>query len=77
LIADLPYAHETVGDYVDVNFFDPLNPGQLADLMDGYLKGTLCPQGSHQAFIDEPYAANWEELIRLVVDDPVMPSGVD
>lgn len=77
LIADLPYAHETVGDYVDVNFFDPLNPGQLADLMDGHLKGTLCPHGSHQAFIDEPYAANWEELIRLVVDDPVMPSGVD
>ena len=77
LVADLPYAHETVGEYTDVNFFDPLNPVELADLMGEHLKGLLRPQGSQRIFIDEPYAASWEELIRLVVGDPVKSSGVD
>ncbi len=73
LVADLPYAHETVGAYADVNFFDPQNASQLADLMEAHLKGTLRPHVHKQPSIAEPFAANWEELIRLVVAD----TGVD
>jgi len=75
LVADLPYAHETVGAYAHVNYFDPQNPVQLAELMDAHLKGTLCPQAKGYVSIAEPFAANWEELIRLVVAEPVNSYG--
>lgn len=70
LMADLPYAHETVGTYAHVNYFDPQNASQLAGLMEAHLNGTLHPQAQKSGSITEPFAANWEELIRFVVAEP-------
>jgi len=70
LVADLPYAHETVGAYDRVSFFDPLAPDQLADLMEAHLRGALHHQPHEQPSIAQPFAANWDELLRLVVGEP-------
>lgn len=69
LVADLPYAHETVGRYDGASFFDPLAPDQLADLMEAHLRGVLHPCPHEQAPIAQPFAANWEDLLRLVVGE--------
>lgn len=69
LVADLPYAHETVGAYDRVSFFDPLAPGQLADLMEAHLRGGLQPQPHEQLPTAQPFAGSWEELLRMVVGD--------
>lgn len=69
LVADLPYAHETVGRYDGASFFDPLAPDQLADLMEARLRGVLHPSPHEQLPIAEPFAANWEDLLRLVVGE--------
>lgn len=73
LVADLPYAHETVGAYDQVSFFDPLVPDQLADLMAAHLRGELRPPPHQQRAIAQPFAANWEDLLRLVVDERLDP----
>lgn len=73
LVADLPYAHETVGTYDHVRFFDPLAPSQLAGLMEAHLRGLLNPQQHKQPPIAQPFAANWGELLRLVVGKPIDP----
>jgi len=70
LVADLPYAHETVGTYDRVSFFDPGNPSQLADLMEAHLRGALHPHPHESPAMPQPFAANWEELLRLVVGEP-------
>lgn len=41
LAADLEYAHETVGEYDLVNFFDPNDAQQLADKMEDFICGKL------------------------------------
>ena len=69
LVADLPYAHETVGAYDRVSFFDPLVPGQLAELMEAHLRGVLHPRPHEQPSIAQPFAGNWEDLLRMVVGD--------
>lgn len=69
LVADLPYAHETVGVYDRASFFDPRDPIRLADLMESHLRGTL-PRCAHpQQSPAEGVAADWEELLRLIVGD--------
>lgn len=73
LVADLPYAHETVGDYDCASFFDPLVPSQLADLMEAHLRAALHPRPHKQRPIAQPFAANWDELLRLVVGKPLDP----
>lgn len=70
LVADLPYAHETVGAYDRVSFFDPVAADQLADLMEAHLRGTLHHRPHEQPSIAQPFAANWDELLRLVVGEP-------
>ncbi|MBQ0799699.1 MAG: glycosyltransferase [Porticoccaceae bacterium] len=73
LVADLPYAHETVGDYGKVIFFDSLDPNQLADFMEAQLENELQVGVHTQSDIAQPFAANWDELIRLVIGEPVSP----
>lgn len=69
LVADLPYAHETVGAYERASFFDPSAPSQLADLMEAHLRGVLQPRPHEQFPPAPPFAENWEDLLRMVVGD--------
>lgn len=68
LIADLPYAHETIGDYDKVVFFDQNNPGQLADYMKDLIDGRLKYNGNRRVEIEEPFAENWGQLFKILLD---------
>lgn len=41
LAADLPFAHEVLGDYENAYYFDPFNPQALADLMEKVISGEI------------------------------------
>jgi glycosyltransferase involved in cell wall biosynthesis len=69
LVADLPYARETVGEYDLVTFFEPQSPELLADLMAAIISGVWQPTGNSQRPPVPPYAANWGELWALIVED--------
>lgn len=68
IAADLPYAHETVGAYERVAFFDPDDPKELARIMAGAIHGEEVFHPSTAATIEEPYVSNWQELWNLLLD---------
>lgn len=72
LLADLPYAHETVGTYGDASFFHPDDPTALASLMQKLSQGKLHPECAVAADIAAPFADGWRELfnILLQIDQP-------
>lgn len=67
LVADLPYAHETVGRYDKAKFFDPTDECQLADcmmaLMEGRLQFDLCDPIEPP----QPFAPDWERLFGILL----------
>ena len=66
ILADLPYARESVGTYDGVRFVDPGNAHELADIMlDAHHHGWRSPPVEN-APPAEPFARNWEELIDTV-----------
>lgn len=67
LAADLPYAHETVGNYGQAAFFDPYDSDVLADLMDrASTRENVFAPSWHQDPV-HPYARNWAELWPLLL----------
>jgi glycosyltransferase involved in cell wall biosynthesis len=71
LAANLPYAHETVGDYGRVAFFDATGASDLARLMKGAALGLEVFGTTVAAPIAPLFSRNWEELwlILLAVGD--------
>lgn len=67
LLADLDYAHETLGTYDKVNFFDPDDPVQLAGLMKGLINKTAVFQKTEENFISAPFTQNWKELFDILL----------
>lgn len=67
LIADLPYAKETVGDYDLVSFFSVKSANALADLMQSLLENKWKPAGNEYPSPKAPFAANWEDLWRILI----------
>jgi glycosyltransferase involved in cell wall biosynthesis len=62
LVADLPYAHETVGSYDLVSFF-PVEAAQaLADLMESMINRTWVPTGNDPVKPSAPFAPDWGSL---------------
>lgn len=68
-LADLPYAHETLGGYDKACFFDPTSPAALAALMQTYLNGSLVFQPQISSVVAPPLAESWEDLIRFLITD--------
>lgn len=66
LVADLPYAHETVGSYDRVGFFPPADAGALADLMQEVIEHRWQPDGAMGDEPSQPFARNWDELWHLL-----------
>jgi glycosyltransferase involved in cell wall biosynthesis len=62
LVADLPYARETVGTYDLVSFFTAESPEALADLMQSMVKQTWQPTGNHHSDPSAPFAPDWASL---------------
>ena len=66
LIADLPYAHETVGTYDKVMFFDPNDASSLAARMQDAMEGKAFEPHS-ATLIQDPFARNWTELFQIIM----------
>lgn len=68
LLADLPYAHETVAGYDKVHFFNPESCWMLASQMKSLVEGNnimLKHAGSN--VIAEPLAKSWQELFNMLL----------
>ena len=66
LIADLPYAHETVGTYDKVSFIDPYDAKGLANKMKSLMDGTFNFSGAVTTSPESPFVSNWRELLMLL-----------
>ncbi len=67
LLADLEYAHETLGDYNKVNFFAPDNPQQLALLMKNIISKKSNFEITKQQTVNPPFTQNWQELFDILL----------
>ncbi|MGN0151056.1 MAG: glycosyltransferase [Wujia sp.] len=68
LVVDLPYAHETVGSYDKVDFFESDNENELADKM----KKSILGKNEFFEVVEDkpkqPYCEGWDELLRYLCD---------
>lgn len=67
LLADLGYAHETLGAYDKAKFFDSRDPRQLASAMKGVVQGTIVFDQKRAAGVPEPFARGWKELFDILL----------
>ena len=68
LVADLPYARETVGTYDLVSFFPAESAEILADLMQSMVEQTWRPTGNHHADPAAPFAPDWASLWGILIN---------
>jgi glycosyltransferase involved in cell wall biosynthesis len=75
LVADAPYARETVGTYNTVSFFPPREAEVLANLMQALIEGNWVPSGNEGSMPAEPFAQDWPQLLHLLTSDldPTLP----
>lgn len=71
IIADLPYAHETIGTYDKVAFFNPNERVSLAKIMKELISGEekKVLNKVTEDSIDKPYAEKWYETMKLILND--------
>lgn len=69
LIADLPYAHETVGEYGAVRFFQPDCPDELAVIMERFMDNDLQMERLEAISIASPFAENWDALFAILLGE--------
>jgi hypothetical protein len=67
ILADLDYAHETLGIYNKVKFFEPNDSVQLAAVMKGMISSTAVFEKAEGNVIPEPFARNWDELFNILL----------
>ena len=67
LVADLPYARETVGTYDLVSFFPVESADALANLMQSMIEGAWTPTGNHRCDPEAPFAPNWASLWAILI----------
>jgi glycosyltransferase involved in cell wall biosynthesis len=66
LIAELPYAHETVGTYDKVSFIDPFDAIGLANKMQSIMDGKFEFSGALAIAPESPFVSDWRELLLLL-----------
>ncbi len=67
LLANLPYAKETVGNYDTVSFFDVNKPQELADLITEFVNKTIVYQGNKYPYTDKDQLKTWFELFDYML----------
>lgn len=65
-LVDLPYAHETLGNYDNVCFFSPSSENDLAEKMNNFLEKKNVLSTHKAEIIEQPFAENWEKLLELI-----------
>jgi len=69
LLADLEYAHETIGSYDKVKFFNPDDSDQLALLMKGVIDRKINFQATEARKINPPFAQDWKQLFDILLSN--------
>lgn len=67
LAADLPYAHETVGQYERAAFFDTKSEAQLVAMMKHAICGEPIFRSTAEKKIAPPFSRNWTELWQILL----------
>lgn len=67
IAANLPYAHETVGNYYKVNFFDIDNPSELAEIMKSYINHSPKYKPQTNVLPKQPFVNSWHQLIETII----------
>lgn len=67
LVADLPYAHETVGTYDKVYFFNQNKADDLAELMEREILQKNIYIGAVESEVKKPFVSNWGELLEMIL----------
>lgn len=66
IMADLPYAHETVGYYKKTAFFDVKSAEDLASKMMDVIENREGIEQHSEEYIAQPYAQSWNDLCELL-----------
>ena len=66
LVADLPYAKESVGNYPRAEFFDVDDYRSLAAKLLAFQRGTLQFRSASRPAPEPPFAADWASLIIML-----------
>jgi glycosyltransferase involved in cell wall biosynthesis len=69
LVSDLPFAHETVGSYKKVKFFDCHNARSLSDIMASVIEGAIEYDFNFTQDKTKPDALNWADLLALIIKE--------
>jgi glycosyltransferase involved in cell wall biosynthesis len=69
IVADLPYARETVGSYEQVAFVPVDSPSRLVELMRGAIRNEKVFARVEGSLIAPPFARNWHELWHLLLPE--------
>jgi glycosyltransferase involved in cell wall biosynthesis len=75
LVADLPYGHETVGNYSKAAFFDPTDAKSLANLMSAAMIGSLVFHPIEPRNVRAPFATGWSELFSILLGAGLSADG--
>lgn len=69
LCADLPYAHETVGNYSLAKFFDPYDPETLKSCMEDFCSKKIKFDNHILEPIPAPFFEDWNSLLKFLILD--------
>jgi glycosyltransferase involved in cell wall biosynthesis len=75
LAAELPYAHETVGEYERVAFFNIDRDSELTAMMKQAALREPVFQPAKEQPIAPPFSRNWEELWKILLTPAHLHSG--
>lgn len=68
ILPKLPYAYETIGTYNKVNFFNPNDASELAEIMLKQINNECKYESTKEKKIEGPYARCWKELIDIILN---------
>lgn len=69
LLADLPYAHETIGDYNKTVFFNPYSENDLLEIFKNFINNNLIFGQNKEKQIDQPFVRGWDNLFEKILND--------
>lgn len=67
LLANLPYAKETIGNYDAISFFDVENPKELAQLITDFVNKTIQYQGNKDIFDKSDQLKDWNAIFDFML----------
>ncbi len=68
-LSDLPYAHETLGDYKKAKFFNPFSADDLSQILKDYIDRVLLFDENKKRKIEQPFVKGWKGLFNKILDE--------